>query len=311
MPRRPTALVQRVQPGGERLEALRDEPQRLASGRSRAGRRGLPGAGAARCWCRRAGCAGPRRSRPRPAGAGVELLADDAARPRRCARGSACPPTSAWRRAASRAGRGGCRARRGACAGRRAGRRGRPSGPRRPPCAPPCRRAGRRAVRTASPACPAIASTARMIAAIAASCASSLATVSSSRSASTLTSVRSGSSDSRLRMVPSASSAARRAWISSSESKICCCSLSRISAARMSMPRMRSNDMAVSALMARRSFLLCGKGSASKCSDPAESPARRVPVWSRHPRSEQFRPPKTPARRCSTVTGCLYPRPCR
>jgi hypothetical protein len=60
-----------------------------------------------------------------------------------------------------------------------------------------------------------------------------------------------------------------------------------------------------------RSFLLCGKGSGRKCSDTAESPTRRVPVWSLHPRSEQFRPPKTPARRCSTVTGCLYPRPCR
>jgi hypothetical protein len=94
-----------------------------------------------------------------------------------------------------------------------------------------------------------------MTAAIAASWASSLATVSSRRSARTLTSVRSGSSVIRLRIVPRASSAARRAWISSSESKICCCSLSRISAARMSMPRMRSNDSVESLLMAAGSFL--------------------------------------------------------
>ncbi len=99
------------------------------------------------------------------------------------------------------------------------------------------------------------ASTARSTEASAASWASSLATVSSSRSASTLTSVRSGSSVSRLRTVPRASSAASRAWISSSESKICCCSLSRISAARISMPRMRSNERVESLLMAAGSFL--------------------------------------------------------
>jgi hypothetical protein len=104
-------------------------------------------------------------------------------------------------------------------------------------------------------------STARASDASTASCASIFATVSSSRSASTLTSVRSGSSVSRLRTVPSASSAARRAWISSSESKICCCSLSRISAARTSMPRMRSNERLESVLMAAGSFLRADTGA--------------------------------------------------
>ena len=153
-------------------------------------------------------------------------------------------------------------------------------------------------------------STARMIAASAASCASSFATVSSSRSASTLTSVRSGSSDSRLRIVPSASRAARRAWISSSESKTCCCSLSRISAARLSMPRMRSNDMAVSALIGNGASCSAGRGADRKCSDTGGSPTRRVPVRLWHPRSEQSCPPKrtwSALARCSTVTACPSP----
>jgi hypothetical protein len=102
-------------------------------------------------------------------------------------------------------------------------------------------------------------STARITEASTPSCASSFATVSSSRSARTLTSVRSGSSTSRLRMLPSASSAASRAWISSSESKICCCSLSRISAARLSILRMRSNDIAVSVPWER--FRSAGRGA--------------------------------------------------
>ena len=86
-------------------------------------------------------------------------------------------------------------------------------------------------------------STARDSDEIADSCASSFATVSSSRSASTLISVRSGTSASRLRIAPRASRAARRPWISSSESKTCCCSQSRTSAARTSMLRIRSKDM--------------------------------------------------------------------
>ena len=54
--------------------------------------------------------------------------------------------------------------------------------------------------------------------------------------------MRSGISDSRLRTEPMDSRGDSLAWISSSVSKICCCSLSRISAARTSMLRIRSND---------------------------------------------------------------------
>ena len=43
-------------------------------------------------------------------------------------------------------------------------------------------------------------------------------------------------------MEPMASSGDMRAWISSSASKICCCSLSRISAARVSIVRIRSKE---------------------------------------------------------------------
>ena len=141
-------------------------------------------------------------------------------------------------------------------------------------------------------------STARMIAATAASCASSLATVSSSRSASTLTSVRSGSSDSRLRMVPSASRAARRAWISSSESKICCCSLSRISAARLSMSAHAVERHGRVCTHRERSFLFCGTGSGSRDGEREKnvatrrgSPTRRVPVRSSTPDRSSLDPP--------------------
>ena len=165
-------------------------------------------------------------------------------------------------------------------------------------------------------------STARMIAATAASCASSFATVSSSRSASTLTSVRSGSSDSRLRIVPSASRAARRAWISSSESKTCCCSLSRISAARLSIPRMRSNDIAVSALIGNGASCSAGRGAGGNVATRVDHPHGASP-FGRIPLFGAVSPPESTvgsrrdrtdglggAVRCSTVTRVL-PAQCR
>ena len=203
------------------------------------------------------------------------------ARPRPSSPGAGRPPTTASRRAASRAGRGGGPARPGACAGRRAGRRGRPSGPRCPPCARPSRRAGRRAARTAWPACPAATPRAhhrgdRDVLGVQLG----HGLVEPLGQDADLGAV--GQSESGCHVL-SASSAARRAWISSSESKTCCCSLSRISAARLSMPRIRSNDMAVSALRGAQASCCTGRGAGQKIATRVDHPHGASPFGGSDP----------------------------
>ncbi|GLZ30322.1 hypothetical protein Lesp02_25110 [Lentzea sp. NBRC 105346] len=82
-----------------------------------------------------------------------------------------------------------------------------------------------------------------------------------------------------MRTDPSDSSGDIRAWISSRASKICCCSLSRISAARVSMLRIRSKDIVELLFSVTAECLRPGEGETT-----GAYPRRRTGKY--HPRKE-------------------------
>ena len=260
----------------------------------------------------------PRGSRP-SAGGGVAVLADRRSAPSIFSRIGVPTEARHRRRAASRAGPPWSRRVAALVQPAEAVVQAVHAAPRCPPSARPSRRAGRRAARTGVPACPAAPPPRGRRRRARPRGASAWPRPRRAARPSTLTWVRSGARAAAcarcpVRRAPRGARGPRRGGRRAGAAPVA------VSAARLSMPRMRSNDMAVSALMREPGFLSERDGRAGDREERVAtrrrhphgaSPFGRVPAvrtsgrrWNRIARAGRraTRPPVRPGR--PRPSGC-------